>query len=274
MKPVINTTYKKIPFIPFITFLVIVSMGFTTSDGTETPDSQEEWISLFNGENLDGWTPKFTGHEVGVNFKNTFRVEDGLLKVSYENYETFDGKFGHLFYKQPYSKYKIRLEYRFVGEQIPGAPDWAYRNSGIKFHCQSPESMALDQQSPVSIEVQLLGGDGENERPTANICSMGTHIEMDGELITQHCTQSSSGTYHGSQWVEVEAEVNGSDIIKHYVNGEEVLAYSEPQYDPSDANTENLITDPDNLLIEDGYIALQAESHPVHFRNIELLPLE
>ncbi len=260
--------------ISFIASLLIVIMGFKVFEKPTTLSPQEEWISLFNGKNLDGWTPKFTGHELGVNFKNTFRVEEGLLKVSYENYDTFDGKFGHLFYKQPYSKYKIRLEYRFVGEQIPGAPDWAYKNSGIKFHCQPPESMEIDQQSPVSIEVQLLGGDGENKRPTANICSMGTHIVMDGELITQHCTESSSETYHDSQWVEVEAEVHGGEIIKHYVNGKEVLSYSKPQYDTSDPNTEKLIKDPDNLLIKDGYIALQAESHPVHFRNIELLPLD
>lgn len=274
MRPVKKNKYKQLLLLPFAAVFAIAALGLASFQNPTNPSAQQQWISLFNGKNLDGWIPKFTGHELGVNYKNTFRVEDGLLKVSYDNYETFDGKFGHLYYEQPYSKYRIRLEYRFVGKQIPGAPDWAYRNSGIKFHCQPPETMALDQQSPVSIEVQLLGGDGENDRPTANICSMGTHIEIDGELITQHCTESSSETYHGSQWVEVEAEVNGGDIIKHYINGKEVLAYSNPQYDTEDDNTKNLIADPDNLLIEDGYIALQAESHPVHFRNIELLPLD
>jgi hypothetical protein len=274
MRPNYKIKWPKKIGISIIAGFAIMAMGLMAFEKPATSSSQEEWISLFNGKNLESWTPEFTGHELGVNYKNTFRVEEGLLKVSYDNYKTFDGKFGHLFYKQPYAKYKIRLEYRFIGEQIPGAPDWAYRNSGIKFHCQPPESMEIDQQSPVSIEVQLLGGDGENDRPTANICSMGTHIVMDGELITQHCTESSSKTYHGSQWVEVEAEVHGGEIIKHYVNGKEVLSYSKPQYDTSDPNTKKLITDPDNLIIEDGYIALQAESHPVHFRNIELLPLE
>lgn len=250
-----------------------VLMAFTPNQSSNEPEYQDEWISLFNGENLDGWTPKFAGHEPGVNYKNTFRVEDGLLKVAYDNYVTFDGKFGHLFYEQPYSNYRIRLEYRFVGEQVPGAPDWAYRNNGIKFHSQSPESMGLDQPSPVSIEVQLLGGNGTDERPTANICSMGTHIVMDGELITPHCTESSSKTYHGDQWVTVEAEVHGGEIIHHYINGEKVLSYSKPQYDPSDPNTEHLIPENGDMIITGGYIALQAESHPTHFRNIEILPL-
>lgn len=261
-----------------VLFCVIVAGAVSAVHSPEEiPDksySQDEWISLFNGENLDGWTPKFAGHKPGVNYKNTFLVEDGLLKVSYDEYETFDGKFGHLFYEQPYSNYRIRLEYRFVGEQIPGAPDWAWRNNGIKFHSQSPESMGIDQQSPVSIEVQLLGGNGTYERPTANICSMGTHVVMDGELITPHCTESSSKTYHGDQWVTVEAEVHSGDIINHYINGEKVLTYSEPQYDPSDPNTEHLIPENGDMIITEGYIALQAESHPTHFRNIEILPLE
>lgn len=254
--------------------LTLIGMACTTIKESPNQSSQEQWISIFNGKNLDGWTPKFTGHKLGVNYKNTFHVEDGLLKVSYDSYDSFEGKFGHLFYKQPYSNYKIRLEYRFVGNQIPGAPEWAYRNSGIKFHCQPPESMAKDQQSPVSIEVQLLGGNGKEPRPTANICSMGTHIVMNDSLITQHCTQSKSKTYHGDQWVEVEAEVHGGDIITHFVNGQKVLSYSKPQYDTSDPNTQKFIGNKENLIIKEGYIALQAESHPVHFRNIELLPLE
>ncbi len=257
-----------------VVITAIIFMALIPHATPEEGASQEKWIAIFNGKDLEGWTPKFAGHELGVNFKHTFRVEDGLLKISYENYDTFDGKFGHLFYKQPYSNYRIRLEYRFVGEQVPGAPEWAYRNNGIKFHSQSPQSMGLDQPSPVSIEVQLLGGNGFDERPTANICSMGTHIVMDGELITQHCTESTSKTYHGDQWVTVEAEVHGGEIINHYVNGEKVLTYSEPQYDTSDPNTKHLIPESGDMIITGGYIALQAESHPTHFRNIEILPLD
>lgn len=260
-----------------LTLSIVFGTGFapfTQESSTNNQAHQEKWISIFNGKNLEGWTPKFAGHELGVNYKNTFRVEDGLLKVSYDNYDTFEGKFGHLFYKEPYSHYKIRLEYRFIGEQVPGAPVWAYRNNGIKFHSQPPETMRLDQPSPVSIEVQLLGGNGTEDRPTANICSMGTHIVMDDELITQHCTESSSKTYHGDQWVNVEAEVHGGEIIHHYINGEKVLSYSEPQYDTSDPNTKHLVPGNGNMIIKEGYIALQAESHPTHFRNIEILPLD
>jgi hypothetical protein len=231
-----------------------------------------KWTALFNGKNLEGWQVKIAGHGLNDNYGNTFRVEDGILKVAYDQYETFQNKFGHIFYQEKFSNYRLRLEYRFTGEQTPGAPQWAYRNSGIMFHCQSPESMAKDQNFPVSIEAQLLGGNGVDERPTGNVCTPGTNIMIDGELITRHCTSSSSKTYHGDQWVTMEIEVHGSGTIKHIVDGEVVLQYKKPQLDPSDPEAQPLIRG-DDLLLKEGYISLQSESHPVEFRKVEILVL-
>src|SRR5262245_18725149 len=84
------------------------------------PD-REDWVALFNGRDLKGWTPKITKHALGDNYANTFRVEDGVLKVSYSGYERFGGRFGHLFYEQPFSYYRLRIEHRFVGDPAPGA---------------------------------------------------------------------------------------------------------------------------------------------------------
>jgi hypothetical protein len=235
--------------------------------------SKEKWIQLFNGKNLKGWKPKIRGHKLGDNYGDTFRVEDGVLKVSYDKYERFDNKFGHLVYHKPFSRYRLRIEYRFVGEQTPGGPEWALRNSGVMLHAQSPQSMERDQDFPVSIELQLLGGPGTGERPTANVCTPGTHIVMDGELVTKHCINSTARTYHGDQWVTVEVEVHGSDVIKHIVNGETVLQYSQPQLDDSDALGKKLIKRGKKLL-DRGYLYLQAESHPVEFRKVELLVLK
>ncbi|MGE0376365.1 MAG: DUF1080 domain-containing protein [Planctomycetaceae bacterium] len=232
-----------------------------------------EWIALFNGQNLEGWTPKIQGYESGVNFGNTFRVEDGVLKVGYEAYDAFDRRFGHLFYKQPFSDYRLRVEYRFVGQQVPGGPGWAFRNSGIMVHGESPDSMAVDQDFPVSIEVQLLGGNGAEPRTTANLCTPGTNVVMDGELITRHCTNSSSATYHGDQWVTVEVEVRGHDVIRHMIDGVVVLEYQRPQLDDRDEHARSLAKD-GNLMLSGGTISLQSESHPVEFRRVELLPLD
>jgi hypothetical protein len=211
---------------------------------------------------------------LGDNYGNTFRVEDGILKVAYDQYDKFDNRFGHLFYKTPLSYYRIRLEYRFVGQQTPGGPDWAFRNSGIMVHCQPPTTMTKDQSFPVCIEFQLLGGDGTHERSTGNLCTPGTHVVMNDKLITQHCIDSSSQTYHGDQWVTAEAEVHGSKLIRHIINGQVVLEYGEPQLDEGDADAQRLLKAGAEKIVREGYVSLQAESHPVEFRKIELLPLE
>jgi hypothetical protein len=232
----------------------------------------DRWISLFNGKDLDGWTVKIKGHEPGDNYGDTFRVEGGVLKVGYDQYADFGGKFGHIFYKDKFSHYVLRVEYRFVGDQCRGGPGWALRNSGAMIHSQSAASMGKDQNFPVSIEVQFLGGDGKADRPTGNLCTPGTHVVMGGQLITRHCTNSRSKTFHGDQWVTAEVEVRGNATIKHKVNGETVLEYEKPQLDDNDADARPLIEKGGKMLSE-GYIALQAESHPVEFRKVELLPL-
>ena len=246
-----------------------LSLGIRAAEASKP----EPWMPLFNGRNLDGWTPKIAGYELGENVGQTFRVENGLLRVVYEGYTEFGGKFGHLFYKTPFSNYILRVEYRFVGQQTPGGPGWAFRNSGMMIHSQSPESLRKAQDFPVSIEVQLLGGDGQHPRPTGNLCTPGTHVVMGGELITRHCTDSRSKTFPGDQWVTAEVEAHGNGKIIHRVNGETVLEYERPQLDPGDPDAKKLIRD-GNTMLHGGYIALQAESHPVEFRKVEIQRLE
>jgi len=250
-------------------FILTAATAFAAEDSAK----QEQWIQLFNGKDLTGWKVKIKGYDLGDNYKNTFRVENGVLKVAYDGYEKFDGKFGHLFYEKPFSNYVLRVEYRFLGNQVPGGAGWALRNSGLMLHGQSPESMRKDQDFPVSIEVQLLGGSGKGTRPTANVCTPGTHIVIGGKLITQHCNNSRSKTYHGDQWVTVEVEVHGNKLLKHIIDGQTVLEYTQPQLDDTDPDARKLIKD-GNKQLSGGSISLQSESHPVEFRKVELRLLE
>ena len=255
--------------VPNATFVSLTIL--LLASGFQESQPASEWVQLFNGKDLSGWDIKISGYELNDNYKNTFRVEDGLLKVSYDEYEDFNGEFGHLFYQEKFSHYILRVEYRFVGEQVPGGPDWAFRNSGAMLHSQSAASMGLDQEFPVSIEAQFLGGRGEGERTTANLCTPGTHVVMDGELVTQHCVNASSKTYHGDQWVTIEMEVRGDELIRHVIDGETVIAYSQPQIGGE------FVTDDfpleEGTAVTEGYIALQAESHSIEFRKVELLDL-
>ncbi len=224
----------------------------------------DEWIQLFNGENLDNWTPKFTGYQPGENYNNTFTVEDGLLTVNYDQYDGWNGTFGHLFYDDEFSHYILRAEYRFVGEQPSGAPDWAFRNNGLMLHGQTPEEMGTDQDYPDSLETQLLGTEAgaTNQRTTANICTPGTNIVLDGDLHTQHCTNSNSDTYRGDEWVTVTVVVRGDQEVRHYVEGDGVvMSYTNPQLE-------------DGTPLSEGTISIQAESHPTQFRSIEVKPVD
>lgn len=255
-----------IPISICMIFMVSCNPG-TRNNETSQP---EEWIQLFNGKDLEGWTIKIAKHVLNENYNNTFRVEDGMMITRYDQYDEFNGEFGHIFYNTPYSHYKLRVEYRIVGEQVKGGADWALKNSGVMFHAQSPESMGVDQSFPVCIEAQFLGGTGEGDRPTGNLCTPGTHVVMDGELVTQHCTNSTSKTIHGEEWVQFELVVYGDSLIHHIVDGDTVMTYSSPQ-----VGGELPVGFPleEGTLLSSGYIALQAESHPFDFRKVELLDL-
>ncbi len=232
-----------------------------------------EWISIFNGKDLKGWSPIFTGEEYGVNYLNTFQVKDGKLVACYDAYDHFDNNFGHIFYQEKLSRFRLRLEYRFVGNSVPGSPSWAFKNSGIKFHTPHPSELPLHQTLLVAVEAQILGGDGKTERFTGNVCTAGTHIKMNDSLITQHCTNSSYPAIIDTSWVKMEIEVHGSEKIIHKIDGRTVMEYAEPQYDDTDEFARELMEKGHPSIISEGYIALQAEGHPVEFRNIELMKL-
>ena len=274
------------------TLFLLTALAFLSACKESKTDSKadtdtEDWISLFNGKDLNDWDIKIAGYPVGENYLNTFRVEDSMIRVSYDNYETFNNEYGHIYYKTPFSYYKIKLDYRFVGNQVQGGEGWANRNNGIMLHSQSAESNSLGQFFPVSIEFQLLGGlsDGD-ERPTANLCTPGTTVEINGKTIYDHCTSSNSKTYDGDQWVHVEAIVLGSESITHMVNGDTVMVYQHPkigggllnpgqdnEWKEKGVDNQEEWLARDGELLEKGYIALQAETSPTDFKNIELLDL-
>ena len=244
----------------------------SSASHAQTP---EDWIQLFNGRDLSGWIPKITRHAPGDNYANTFRVEGGVLKVSYDDYDSFEGRFGHLFHETPYSYYRLVIEYRFVGQQAPNGPGaWALRNSGVMVHSQDPRTMPVNQNFPISVEAQFLGGLSDGKpRPTMNVCTPGTEIVYRGSIYPEHCLSSASQTFDGDQWVRAELIVLGGASITHIANGQAVLEYSLPQYGGAGVSNFDPAAKPDGQLIQGGYIALQSESHPIEFRKVELLNL-
>jgi hypothetical protein len=234
-----------------------------------------EWIQLFNGRDIDDWIVKLNGHDVNDNYRNTFRVEDGLLKVRYDGYDDFGDRFGHLNYKRPFSHYHLAVEYRFVGDLHRGAPGYAVLNSGVMLHSQDPRTIRRHQNWPISIELQFLAGlpDGK-PRATGNVCTPGTHVVHNGRLTEAHIIRSTAKTYPPGAWVRAEAIVRGNTSLVHIINGEKVLAYTQPQigggvvagYDPAVFEV--------GKALREGFIALQSEGQPIDFRKVELKVLK
>lgn len=237
---------------------------------------ENEWISLFNGKDIDNWTTKVHHYEVGDNYADTFRVEDGMVKVRYDKYEgPFNDRFSHLYYNKPYSYYHLVVEYRFVGDLYTGAPEYTLKNSGVMFHSQDPKTMLKEQNWPISVELQLLAGVKEGEsRPTGNMCSPGTDVEFEGKIDPRHCINSTSETYYGDQWVRAEAIVLGDSLITHIINGKPVLQYSKPQIGGGVADGYDPNIKKDGQLLKEGFIALQSEGQPIDFRLVEIKNLK
>lgn len=261
-----------------IVFLLILNV-FTFSACTQGQDNNapqyEKWISLFNGKDINDWIVKINHHEVGENYGNTFRVEDSLIKVRYDQYDSFNNQFGHLYFKTPFSYYHLVVEYRFTGIWRKDAPEYTLKNSGVMLHSQDPRTMLKDQDWPISVEMQLLAGLGDgNPRPTGNMCSPGTNVVYRGVIDPRHCIESSSKTYEGEQWVRAEAIVLGDSLITHIINGDTVLRYSKPQIGGGVVNNYDPAIKIDGKLLKSGYIALQSEGQEIDFRKVELLNLE
>jgi len=253
---------------------IFCALLFFSTISVEHLFAQKGWINLFNGKDLKDWNIKISKHDYKENYANTFRVEDGLIKVSYDGYKDFDQQYGHIFYKKPFSAYLLKVTYRFVGEQAKGGEGWALRNSGAMLHCQDPSTMLKDQDFPISIEGQILGGDGEHERHTSNVCTPGTVINFNGALFTPHCLDSKSKTYSGDQWVTAEFLVLQDSVVKHIIDGEVVLEYTKPQVGGGNVSNFDPKVKVDGKALTSGYIALQSESHPIEFKTVQLYNLE
>lgn len=269
---------RTIPFYLFRTFIagILLTGVFASCGSSKISTSDDGWETMFNGENLEGWTTKIHHYEVGDNYGDTFRVEDGMIKVRYDNYEgDYNDRFGHLYFDVPYSYFHLSIEYRFVGEIHPGAPVFVEKNSGVMFHSQDPRTMLKEQNWPISVEMQFLAGIEEGKsRPTGNMCSPGTDVVYEGKVDPRHCINSTSETYYGDQWVTAELIVRGDSLVTHIINGETVLEYTKPQVGGGVVEGFDPKFKKDGTLLTEGFIALQSEGQPIDFRNIKIKNLK
>lgn len=257
-----------------LTLAVVLVLGGFSVHNSATEKQADDWIVLFNGKNLDGWIPKFHRHQTGENYANTFRVVDGVIQVNYDGYDKFEERYGHLFYEQPFSSFHLTFEYRFTDQWMKDAPNYTYRNSGVMFHSQDPETILVEQDWPISVEFQMLAEEKPGQpRPTGNMCSPGTEVFFQGEMDPRHCINSSSPTFKWHEWVRADLIVYGDSIVIHQINGVPVLEYTKPQIGGGVANRYDPAIKVDGRPLTSGFIGLQAEGQGVEFRDIRIKEL-
>ena len=251
-------------------FVLMVFLLACAASKKSNDSNSSKWVSLFNGKDLEGWRPKIAGFQYGENFGNTFQVSNGILSTRYDQYGNFAERFGAIYYNKKFTNFRLKVEYRFVGQLTPGAPEWGFRDGGINYLGQDPATMDVNQKFPICLEYNLLGGNGKDERPTGDICAAGMFIQLDGKRNTLFCTPPTvRKTIHGDAWVTAEIEVRNGNIT-HFVNGEKILEFSNPEYDPANEIAKKFIVNGDSR-VKDGFISLQSNSHPMDFRKIEIM---
>jgi hypothetical protein len=256
----------------YVLIFAILALSCTSSKTNETDSG---WVSLFNGNDLNDWIVKIHHHETGENFGETFRVEEGMIKVRYDKYGDYNNQFAHLYYKTPFSRFHLSLDYRFTGQLQSGAPEYTLLNSGVMFHSQDPRSMPKEQNWPISVEMQFLATlDDGTERHTGNMCSPGTEIVYNGELYPSHCLNSSSKSYPREEWVHADLIVLGDSLITHVINGDTVLQYSKPTMGGGVVQGYDSTLWKPGTPLTNGYVALQSEGQPIDFRNVKLRQLK
>jgi len=204
----------------------------------------EPSISLFNGENLDGWHIDVPEMDSVPSAINPFIVRDGML-VSLGTPQ------GHVITDAIYKNFRLEVEYRFAGE--PG-------NCGVLVYASTPRS--LYKMFPKSIEVQMMH---EN---AGDFWCIVEDIEVDNMLerrgpkeewgITEGKKRRILNLTDGSekpvgQWNSMTIECLENEL-KVWVNGD-------------------FVNHGYNATANIGQIALQAEGSEVEFRKVVLTPI-
>lgn len=242
------------------------------------------WTKLWTGNNLNDWDIKFAGSALNTNYNNTFRAVDGNLEVNYTGWTSFSTQFGHAGYKhRQFSFYVLRAEFQHWGTRPSGAPGWALQNNGLMLHSQSVASMGPNQDFPVSLETQLLGsGNVESDNnSTLNLCTPGTAFYTQptgGTRNDSHCYSAANNTRPPAEtWAWATIVVYGDSIIRHYngpsATGTPTLTYYRPVRATNSGAGGVTINVVNNERLTQGYILIQAETHPYRFRTLEVADL-
>lgn len=253
--------------------------GGSAGSGGGSGGGEAGWVPLFNGTNLDGWTPS-QGH--GALFAAGKLNEEPVIHV-YPNATTQPNGSSQpeatLRTTKSYSKYVFHLEYKW-GTRRFGARTTTARDNGICFHiCNEPSKVWPD-----SVEFQLGSQEWGNDWVSGNIFMLinktrakWTSATLNGkDAFSETGAKKSIGAptsyYRGlasaqldkpDDWNIIELTVNGATDAEYKVNGTVVNRVFEMECDEGSGFKP----------LDKGPIALQAEYAETYFRNIKIKEL-
>lgn len=209
--------------------------------GSTAAESQK---SLFNGEDLSGWSMDVPAMDDDPAARQPFIVRDGMLV-------SLGTPGGHLLTDAEHENYRLVVEYRFAGE--PG-------NCGVLVHASTPR--ALYGMFPQSIEVQMQTQNAGDFWCIAEDIAVPNMVERRGPQETwggqkgdnRRIVNLTDGSENPvGEWNRMVIECLHVEV-KVWVNGD-------------------LVNHGSKSTAQKGKIALQAEGCEVEFRTVELTPI-
>ncbi|GAC25578.1 hypothetical protein GMES_3300 [Paraglaciecola mesophila KMM 241] len=251
-----------------------------SAEALEISNSGDKWVSLFNGNDLQGWQtfvsyqPKDSKYQDpdylpvrGVNNdpKKVFSVQDGLLRISGEEW-------GGISTIKEYENFHLKFDVKWGDKKWPPRENLP-RDSGVLYFAVGEPGASMNHWMR-SHEMQIQVGDS------------GDYHSLDGVLIDTHCGDANDGDWHFyryapdmplcedianrvlklgeyespiGQWDTMEV-IADNKVVIHKINGREVFrAYHSRQ-----------VIDGKQVPLTKGKIEFQSEGAEVFYRNIRI----
>ena len=259
--------------------LAVISLFLLLSNTqctSEPRTSDDGFVSIFNGKNLDGWFVILRKDDDPELKKKVFEVEDGVVHVFKGVPAGFDSDaepmdrrtFGAMFTDQKYSNYIFRFEYKW-GNKSVNCPQELKLNNGCFYHVSEAKIW------PKAIEFQINYKHISNQNNTGAVLRGGnTYTVYGADSESNNFLPPSEGGIaikdrlkgfaprpvevdpeKALDWNQCEIIVMGNQYAIHKLNGEVV----------------NVITD---ISVGEGNIGFQAEFAEIFYRNMEIKEFE
>lgn len=256
--------------------IIIVETNFAQSSqqsmNTKKLTKQEKF-QLFNGKNLNGWYTFLKERGRNSDPKKVFTVQDGLLRISGEEW-------GYLMTNDEYENYKLVIEYKWGGQTCAPRVDKA-RDCGALIHSQGQDG-AVDGTWMYSIECNIIEGGtgdfvvvGDGSEKFAVTCPVAPEkqkssyvFQPGGSLVT---INSGRINWYGRDpdWPDVKGFRGKNDIEKPFGkwNRMEIIAKGKEIFIYLNGTLVNHAVD---VHPAKGRIQIQSESAEILFKSIEL----